>query len=159
MKMPSTSFQPILDAAFADYAKQTGIDPTKDPFADRVQACHSPDDVLKLLEEKANEFKDYREGNRKLIHCIKPVVNVVHAFSGVLGEALSLVSPNSLVLPVRIFTSLPPPGSVPTSRGDLRWRGYSPCGTCPLTFYDYTTSPYPDAIGSQRCQLELRCAR
>ena len=90
--MPSTSFQPILDAAFADYAKQTGIDPTKDPFADRVQACHSPDDVLKLLEEKANEFKDYREGNRKLIDCIKPMVNVIYAISSFLGEAVSFVS-------------------------------------------------------------------
>ena len=90
--MPSTSFQPILDAAFADYVKQTGIDPTKHPFADRLQTCHSPDDVLKLIEEKTNEFKDYREGNRKLINCLKPVVNVIHAFSGVLGEAASLVS-------------------------------------------------------------------
>jgi hypothetical protein len=90
--MPSMSFQPILDAAFADYAKQTGIDLAKHPSSDRLQACHSPDDVLKLLEEKANEFKDYREGNRKLINCLKPVVNVIHTFSGVLGEAVSLVS-------------------------------------------------------------------
>ena len=96
--MPSMSFQTILDAAFADYAKQTGIDPTKDPFSDRIQASHSPDDVLKLLEEKANEFKDYREGNRKLIDCLKPVVNVIHAISGVLGEAVTLVSRISLSL-------------------------------------------------------------
>ncbi|KAH9003298.1 hypothetical protein EDB86DRAFT_2826476 [Lactarius hatsudake] len=89
--MPSTSFQPILDAAIADYAKQTGIDPTEHPLADQLQTCHSPDDVLRLLEDKANEFKDYREGNRKLIDCLKPVVNVIHAFSGVLGDAVSLV--------------------------------------------------------------------
>jgi hypothetical protein len=89
--MSSTSFQPILDAAFADYAKQIGIDPTNYPFAEQLQTCHSPDDVLKLLEDKANEFKDYREGNRKLIDCLKPVVNVIHAFSQVLGEAVSLV--------------------------------------------------------------------
>ena len=90
--MPSTSIQPILDAAFIDYPKQIGIDPAKHPFADQLQTCHSPDDVLKLLEGKANEFKDYREGNRKLIDCIKPVVNVIHAFSDVLGEVVSLVS-------------------------------------------------------------------
>ncbi|KAH9027682.1 hypothetical protein EDB84DRAFT_1439809 [Lactarius hengduanensis] len=89
--MPSTSFQPILDAAFADYTKQIGIDPAEHPFAGQLQTCHSPDDVLKLLEAKANEFKDYREGNRKLIDCLKPVVNVIHAFSEVLGEAISLV--------------------------------------------------------------------
>ena len=90
--MPSTSLQPILHAAFADYTKETGIDPAKHPFSDRLRTCHSPDDVLKLLEDKANEFKDYREGNRKLINCLKPVVKIIHVFSGVLGEAVSLVS-------------------------------------------------------------------
>ena len=90
--MPSTSIQLILDGAFADYAKQIGIDPAKHPFADQLQTCHSPDDVLKLLEVKANEFKDYRDGNRTLIDCLKPVVNVIHVFSNVLGEVVSLVS-------------------------------------------------------------------
>ena len=92
--MPSTSIRPILDAAFAEYAKQIGIDPAKHPFAYQLQTCHSPDDVLKLLEIKANEFKDYRDGNRKLINCLKPVVNVIHVFSDTLGEAVSLVSRN-----------------------------------------------------------------
>ncbi|KAH9057509.1 hypothetical protein EDB87DRAFT_1823623 [Lactarius vividus] len=91
--MPST--QPtgtgILDAVFADYAKQIEVDPAKHPSFDQLRSCHSPNDVLKLLEAKANEFKDYREGNRKLINCLKPVVEVVHAFSGVLGEAISFV--------------------------------------------------------------------
>ena len=92
--MPSTSIQPILDAAFAEYAEHLGIDPAKHPFADQLQACDSPDDVLKLLEVKANEFKDYRDGNRKLIDCLKPVVNVIHVFSDVLGEFVNLVSRN-----------------------------------------------------------------
>lgn len=90
--MPSTSFQHILDAAFADYAKQVGIGPANYPFAEQLQTCHSPDDVLKLLEDMAIEFKDYRDGNRKLIDCLKPVVNVIHAFSEILGEVMSLVS-------------------------------------------------------------------
>jgi hypothetical protein len=102
--MPSTSIQPILDAAFADYVKQTGIDLAMHPFADQLQICHSPDDVLKLLEEKTNEFKDYREGNRKLIDCLKPVVNVINAFSGVLGEAVRLVS---LIASCFLFTCSP----------------------------------------------------
>ena len=90
--MSSASFQPILDAALADYAKQIGIDPVKHPIVDQLRSCHSPDDVLKLLENKAKEFKDYRDGNRKLIDCLKPVVKVIHAFSGILGEAASFVS-------------------------------------------------------------------
>ncbi|KAH9042245.1 hypothetical protein EDB85DRAFT_1918767 [Lactarius pseudohatsudake] len=89
--MPSTLFQPILSAAFADYAEETGIDPAERPFSDELQTCHRLDDTIKLLEDKANEFKDYQEGNRKSIDCLKPVVNVIHAFSGVLGEAISSV--------------------------------------------------------------------
>ncbi|KAH8986311.1 hypothetical protein EDB92DRAFT_1818336 [Lactarius akahatsu] len=88
--MSSTSFQLILDVAIADYAKQTGIDPIKHPFADRLQTSHSPDDILKLLGDKASEFENYREGNRELIGCLKPVVTVIHAFSGFLGGAVSL---------------------------------------------------------------------
>jgi hypothetical protein len=124
--MPSTSIKPIIDAAFSDYVKQTGIDPAKHPFADQLQTCHSPDDVLKLLEVKANEFKDYREGNRKLIDRLKPVVNVIHVFSDVLGEVVSLVSRNRYILPVHIdIVRLL--GVIPTSEGDLCWCGCSPC--------------------------------
>jgi hypothetical protein len=118
--MPSTSIQLILDAAFAEYVKQIGVDPAKHPFADQLGTCHSPDDVLKLLEVKANEFQDYRDGNRKLIDCLKPVVNVIYVFSDVLGEVVSLVSRNRYILPVNIdIVRLL--GAVPTSEGDLRW--------------------------------------
>ena len=90
--MPSASFQPLLDVALADYVKQMGIDPVKHPFVDQLRSCHSPDDILKLLEGKATEFKDFRDGNRKLIDCLNPVVKVIHTFSGILGEAASFVS-------------------------------------------------------------------
>ncbi|KAH9046166.1 hypothetical protein EDB84DRAFT_1435653 [Lactarius hengduanensis] len=75
--MPSTSFQPILSAAFADYAEETGIDPAEHPFSDELQTYHRLDDTIKLLEDKANEFKK------------EIAMNVIHAFSGVLGEAIS----------------------------------------------------------------------
>ena len=90
--MPSASFQHILEAAVADYVKQIGIDPIKHPFVDQLRSCHSADDVLKILENKAKEFKDFRDGNRKLLDCLNPVVKVVQAFSGILGEAASFVS-------------------------------------------------------------------
>jgi hypothetical protein len=107
-------------AAFAEYAEQTGTDPAKHPFADQLRACRSPDDVLKLFEEKANEFKAYRDGNRKLIDCLKPVVNIVQAVSGILGEVVSMVNRIASISPVHVFTTLLLPGSVPTGGGDLR---------------------------------------
>ncbi|KAH8980105.1 hypothetical protein EDB92DRAFT_303341 [Lactarius akahatsu] len=85
------SFQPILDAALADYSKQVGIDLATHPLADGLRSCGSPDDVLKLLEDKANEFKDFRDGNRKLLNWLRPVVYVVHSLSAVLGASITLV--------------------------------------------------------------------
>ncbi|KAH8987199.1 hypothetical protein EDB92DRAFT_1153677 [Lactarius akahatsu] len=84
--MPSISFQPILDAALADYSKQVGIDLDTHPLADSFRSCASPDDVLKLLENKANQFKDFRDGNRKLLNWLSPIVQVVCTLSGVLGS-------------------------------------------------------------------------
>jgi fungal STAND N-terminal Goodbye domain len=75
-----------------DYAKVTGIDLSNNPFAAAIERANSPGAILELLQEREKAFKDYREGNRKLISCLSPAVNVIQAFSGVLGEAVSLVS-------------------------------------------------------------------
>ena len=87
----SSHFRLILDA-LDDYAKETGIDLTKNPFSTNLQGCNSPDDILQLIRDKAKAFKEFREGNRRLINWLKPVVKVVHAFSGTLGQGISTVS-------------------------------------------------------------------
>ena len=85
------NFQLIIDA-LADYANLTGINLSDNPFSDKVQVSSSPGYILELLEEREKAFKEYREGSRRLISCLSPVVRVVHAFSGILGEAVTLVS-------------------------------------------------------------------
>ncbi|KAH9978509.1 hypothetical protein BJV74DRAFT_136199 [Russula compacta] len=86
-----SNFKSFFDAALADYLKQTGVDLIKYPFAERLQNCHSVDDVLELFQDKSKEFKDYRDGNSKLINCLNPAVKVIHVLSDLLGEAASLV--------------------------------------------------------------------
>ncbi|KAF8265438.1 hypothetical protein EI94DRAFT_325156 [Lactarius quietus] len=88
--MPVASFQAILDKALADYCEQIGVELDKHPFIDDLRGTDSPDNVLELLEEKANAFKVYRDGNRKLINWLSPVVKVVHTLSGVLGQAVGV---------------------------------------------------------------------
>ena len=88
-----SNLQSILDAA-DKYAQQTGINLKDNPFTDKVKGCDSPSDVLLLLQENLKAFKDYRDKDRKLIECVSPVVQVVHAFSGILGDVASLVSRN-----------------------------------------------------------------
>ena len=87
--MLTTSFQAILDKALVNYCEQTGVELDKHPFIDELRGRDSPDIVLKLLADKASAFKVYRDGNRKLIDWLSPVVRVVHTLSGVLGQVVS----------------------------------------------------------------------
>ena len=105
----SFNYQLIIDAALADYAKITGIDLSKDPFSAMLEQSNSPEAILLLLQERQKTFQTYRDRNRRLISCLSPAVTIIHAFSGILGEA-SLVSVtyhpvNSLTWPRQISFS------------------------------------------------------
>jgi len=114
----SSNFQSIFDAALSDYATQTGIDLARHPSAQTLQNCTSADAILGLLEDKAKQFQAYRDGNRKLINCLKPVVQVLHAVTSILGEAAAMVSlANQLTLSHRTLT-VPFPGAIPTDKSD-----------------------------------------
>ena len=57
-----------------------------------LEQSNSPVAILQLLEGREKAFKEYRDGDRRLTRCLSPVVKVLQAFSGILGEAVSLVS-------------------------------------------------------------------
>ena len=101
--MPSTGFQLILDAALVDYNNQVEIDLPTYPLTDSLRSCGSPDDVLKLLEDEARQFKYFRDGNRELLKWLSPVVHVVHTLSAVLGASITVVSSNILVLSINLI--------------------------------------------------------
>jgi fungal STAND N-terminal Goodbye domain len=125
---PTTSstftIQSIIDA-LADYTKVTGIDLSKNPFAAAIEHLNSPEAVLELLQEREKAFKEYRDGNQRLISCLRPAVMVIQAFSGILGEAASLVShtchPRSFLM---TFS-----GPFPTGESLVRGVRCSPCCT------------------------------
>src|SRR5579863_6697325 len=83
---PNSIFEVILNNALNDYTKKTGIDFAKYDFVKQLETCNSPDEVLWLFRDKAKQFKEYREGNRRLINWITPIVQGVHVLSGCLGE-------------------------------------------------------------------------
>ena len=78
----------LITDALVDYSKITGIDLSEDPFAAAIERANSPGAILELLQEREKTFKDYREGNQRLISCLSPVVIMIQAFSGILSEAV-----------------------------------------------------------------------
>ena len=91
MAPSSSSFQLILDAALLNYRNQTKVDLTKHPSADKLQNSSSLDDILQLLLERESAFNVYRDKHRKLVDSLRPIVQAVHAFSTICGEAAGLV--------------------------------------------------------------------
>ena len=80
----SSNVQSII-AALADYAKLTGIELSKSPFAAMLEQSNSPEAILALLQERQKAFKTYRDRNRRLIRCLGPAVEILHGFSGIFG--------------------------------------------------------------------------
>jgi hypothetical protein len=88
----------IIDA-LADYANQTGIDLSQNPFVEKLQQSNTPDAIIKLFQEREKAFKEYCDGNQRLINCLSPTVRVLYAFSGHLSETVSLVSHLCIFMP------------------------------------------------------------
>ena len=82
----------LIIKALEKYAKETRIDFSKNQFAEEIKHCEEPDAILKLLQKREKDFKAYRGANRGLIDGLSPVVRVLQASSGLLGEVVSLVS-------------------------------------------------------------------
>ena len=91
----STDNVQLIMGALADYAKETGIDLSKNPFATKLEQSNSPEAVLQLLQEREKSFKEYRNHHRRLINCLNPAVKILHRFSGILREAVGRVSRTS----------------------------------------------------------------
>jgi hypothetical protein len=89
--LQSHNLKSICDA-LDNYAEQMKIDLKDNSFAEELKGCNSPEAILQLLEKNRDVFKGYRDKNRKFFDCLNPVVKFVHVFSGILGEATSLVS-------------------------------------------------------------------
>ncbi len=83
--------QVIIDAALADYAKTTGTDLSKTPFAAAIEQSNSPEVILQLLQEREKAFKEYRDGNRRLMKCVSLAVKIIQSFSGIIRVAASQV--------------------------------------------------------------------
>ena len=128
----STSNTQLIKKALEDYAIKTGIDLEKEyPFVAAIKTANSPEAILELLQEREKAFRDYREGNRKLISLLSPMVNVIQTFSGILGDTLSMVS-----LTCQLVTLLTQPRQVHSPRAIAAEASFNAIGVlisvCPI---------------------------
>ncbi|KAH9066177.1 hypothetical protein EDB87DRAFT_692637 [Lactarius vividus] len=97
-RTPSYNFRVIFDAALNAYKKQTKQDLATHPLAAQLQACNSPRAILNVLQGQVDQFNISRSGDERLKKWLNPTVNVLYAFSEVLGEGIGLVfSPAKVV--------------------------------------------------------------
>ena len=98
-----SNFQAILDAALAEYFKKTGKDLRNHPLASEIDACDSAESMLGIFRKQASAFDDFRNGDPKLIKCLRPFVSNLYAITS--SPALSvIVSGVSLVSQVEFFS-------------------------------------------------------
>ena len=71
-----------------EYKKKTKKDLLEHPLMTQLQTCNSPADILTVLQK----FEQSTSGNDKLTKWLAPTVNVLYAFSGVIGAGVGLVS-------------------------------------------------------------------
>ena len=152
----SSPYLQLIRNALDNYAEQMKIDINDNPFAEQVKNCETPGAVLQLLEKNRDEFKEYRDKNRKFIDCVNPVVKFVHAFSGILNEAASLVSrERSSRSPCFFFQLFPRP--IPFHPAKLIFVGINVLFTVCTLFHFVPAGHLPliSRPGGRRSQREL----
>ncbi len=87
-------FQPLFEAAFRDYEKQTGNKLANHPLAEKLQNCDSVESVTAVLREQTESFSGIR-GKDKVLNPLKNVLSVIHKLSSAVnfGQDLGPVRP------------------------------------------------------------------
>jgi hypothetical protein len=92
----SSPFQAVFDAALNEYSRKTGKDIDSDPLTAKLRSCKTSSEVYGILQEQAQMFDDFRNGDRgvQIMRKLKPTVDILLQLcnGGVLGEGIGLVS-------------------------------------------------------------------
>ena len=83
------SFTSIFNAALESYRRETKKDLTSHPLLPKLQSCESPEAILAVLQEQIPAFIKTKDAFTKWVI---PTVNVLHAFSDTLHQAVGLVN-------------------------------------------------------------------
>ena len=100
---PSTStsqsnFASIFNAALESYKRKTKKDLASHPLLPNLQSCQSPEAVLAVIREQVSgggggaSNQSRNDDDDGLTKWVTPTVNVLHSFSGTIGQGVGLVN-------------------------------------------------------------------
>jgi hypothetical protein len=87
----SSNFQPIINNALNKYKSRTKNDLLAHPLAAQLESCNSPSAILLILQEQVQGLDQSRSTDERWTKWLDPTVNVLYAFSSILGSGASLV--------------------------------------------------------------------
>ena len=93
--LSNSNYQHIFSAALESYKTRTGDDLTSNPLLPKLESCNSPEDVIALLREQIPGFDKSRSNDdytERLSKWLNPIVKVIDAFSGTIGDSVGQVS-------------------------------------------------------------------
>ncbi|KAF8486298.1 hypothetical protein DFH94DRAFT_678993 [Russula ochroleuca] len=88
---PSPNFQLIFNSALKEYEKRTKRDLLAHPLVAQLQSCDSSSDILAVIHQQLQGLHQSQRADERLTKWLDPIVNVLFAFSGALGEGVGLV--------------------------------------------------------------------
>ena len=87
----SSNFQLMFNKGLNEYKKRTKYDLREHPLAAQLQSCDSPGAILVVLHEQVRGLDQSRSTDERWTKWLDPTVNVMYAFSSMLGSGVSLV--------------------------------------------------------------------
>ncbi len=88
---PSSNFQLRINDALNEYKKRTKKDLLAHPLAVQLSTCDTPSAILAVLQEQVQQVDQSRSSDERWTKWLDPTVNVLYAFSSVLGAGVGLV--------------------------------------------------------------------
>jgi hypothetical protein len=93
----SSNFQLIINNALNAYKKRTKKDLLSHPLAVQLQTCESSSAILAILQQQVQGLDQSRSGDERWTKWLDPTVNVLNAFSSILGAGVGLVCGHAFV--------------------------------------------------------------
>jgi hypothetical protein len=127
-----SNFLSIFNAALESYKRKTKNDLASHPLLPSLQSCDSPEAVLSVLREQVPTFSQSLDGDDGFTKWVTPTVNVLHSFTGTIGQGVGLV--NSMIFfSLRGISDILFTG-ISSGKCNLRRDRCSPFGPFPTSF-------------------------